>query len=72
MTRAGSGLRATALLAVCAFSLHQLRYLIGPVQTGGHEDAAQAHGYLTLVLPLLALLAAVAGGQLLAALARAT
>lgn len=71
MAGAGTGLRATALVAACAFSLHQLRYLIAPVDPTGHEGAAAAHGYLTFALPLLALLAAAAGGQLLAGLARA-
>jgi hypothetical protein len=70
MSQAGSRLRATAALAVGAFALHQARYTAGYGETGGDALAAHGHGYLTLVAPLVALLAAVAAAQFVVAVAR--
>jgi len=70
MYQAGSRLRATAALAAGAFALHQARYLAGYGETGGDALAEHGHGYLTLVAPLVALLAAVAAAQFVVAVAR--
>ena len=64
-------LRATAALAVGALALHQSRYLLGYGGASGDALSAHGHGYLTLLVPLLALLAAAAAAQFLTALARA-
>lgn len=64
-------LRATAALAVGAFALHQGRYLLGYGGASGDALSAHGHGYLTLLVPLLALLAAAAAAQFVTALARA-
>jgi hypothetical protein len=58
-------LRAAALLALAAFGVHELRYLIVP---DGHADAG--HGYLSAAPVLLALGLALATGRTLALLAR--
>lgn len=71
MSATSPRLRATAALAVGAFSLHQGRYLLGYGDASGDALAAHGHGYLTLLVPLLALLAAAAAAQFLTALARA-
>jgi hypothetical protein len=63
-------LRATAALAVGAFALHQLRYVLGYGDGAMQTLAAHGHGYLALVTPLIALLVAVAAGQFLSQLAR--
>jgi hypothetical protein len=60
-------LRATALLALAAFAVHEARYLLVP---DGHADAG--HGYLTVAPVLLGLLLALAAGRSLAALGRRT
>lgn len=64
-------LRATAALAVGAFALHQLRYALGYGDAAMQTLAAHGHGYLAIVTPLLAVVAAVAAGQFLAQLASA-
>src|SRR5690242_9305408 len=51
--RAAHNVRLAAFLAVGAFALHQLRYLLVP----SAELAQQAHGYTTDLLPPVALLA---------------
>jgi hypothetical protein len=66
-----STLRAAALLAGAALALHQLRYLIGYSPHSGHALAHQGHGYLEYALPLVAALLVLAGGALLARVARA-
>jgi len=71
MSATSPRLRATAALAVGAFGLHQGRYLLGHGEAGGDALAANGHGYLTLLVPLLALLAAAAAAQFLTALSRA-
>lgn len=70
MSATSPRLRATAALAVAAFALHQGRYLLGYREAGGDTLAAHGHGYLTLLVPLLALLAAAAAAQFLSVLAR--
>lgn len=70
MSPAGSRLRATAALAVGAFALHQTRYLAGYGESGGDALAAHGHGYLTLLVPLVALLAAIAATHFVVAVAR--
>ena len=64
-------LRATAALAVGAFALHQLRYALGYGDAALQTLAAHGHGYLALLTPLIALVVALAAGQLLAQLASA-
>lgn len=71
MTDERLALRATAALAVGAFVLHQLRYVLGYGAAYSDTLAAHGHGYLAVVTPLIALVAAVAAGQFLAAIARA-
>lgn len=65
------GLRAGAALAGGALALHQFRYRLGFGDAADHELAAHGHGYLSVVAPVVALLAALAAGQLLAMLVRA-
>ena len=64
--------RTAALIALGAFAVHQLRYLLGYGHEAGSELARQGHGYLEGALPVLAafLLSAVAAGLLRAALGR--
>ncbi len=71
MSDARLALRATAALAVGAFALHQLRYVLGYGGEASDALAAHGHGYLALVMPLIALVVAVAAGQFLAQLAQA-
>jgi hypothetical protein len=71
MSPAGSRLPATAALAVGAFALHQARYLAGYGEASGDALAAHGHGYLTLLAPLVALLAALGAAQVVVAVARA-
>lgn len=71
MTDGSLALRATALLAVGAFALHQLRYALGYGDAAMQTLAAHGHGYLAFVTPLIALVVALAAGRFLAALARA-
>ena len=63
VTRAPA-LRATALLALGAFAVHQLRYLLVP-----DAHAAVGHAYLAAAPPLLTLLLAAALGRTLVAIA---
>jgi hypothetical protein len=58
-------LRAAALLALAAFIVHEVRYLVVP---DGHADAG--HGYLAVAPVLLAGLLALALGRSLGALGR--
>jgi hypothetical protein len=71
MTEGRLALRATAALAIGAFGLHQLRYLLGYGGEASDALAAHGHGYLALAVPLIALVVAVAAGQFLAQLAQA-
>jgi hypothetical protein len=50
--RAAHNVRLAAILAVGAFALHQLRYLLAP----SAELAQQGHGYMTDLLPPIAAL----------------
>jgi len=61
VTRAPA-LRATALLALAAFAVHQLRYLLVP-----DAHAAAGHAYLSAAPPVLTLLLAAALGRTLVA-----
>lgn len=63
-------LRCAALIGAGALALHQLRYLVGYSSSAEDQLAAQGHGYLSLVGPLLVLVLALAAGQFLASLAR--
>ena len=63
MTRAPA-LRATALLALGAFAVHQLRYALVP-----DAHAAAGHAYLAAAPPLLTLLLAAALGRTLVGVA---
>src|SRR4051794_18402938 len=64
MPRRPSMLRATALVAVAALALHELRYLIG--YGGGTPEvlASQGHGYLPAAGALAGALLGVAAAQL--------
>src|SRR3954451_669045 len=72
MRRSPSMLRATALVAVAALALHELRYLIG--YGGGTPEAlaSQGHGYLPLASGLIGVLFVVALAQLAARVLRET
>jgi hypothetical protein len=52
--RIAHNVRLAAILAVGAFALHQLRYLIVP---GAESAEVGAHGYMTALLPPIAVLA---------------
>ncbi len=68
--RHGSIPRSSALIALAALGVHQLRYLIA-YGGGAHEELArQGHGYLFGALPILAgfAIAALAAGLLRAAI----
>jgi hypothetical protein len=58
-------LRVTALLALAAFAVHEVRYLLVP---DAHADGA--HGYLAAMPVVVALLLALAAARSLAALGR--
>jgi hypothetical protein len=64
-------LRLTALIAVGALVLHELRYLIGFGGHSGEELAARGHDYLPVAGAFAALLVAIATAQLLVAIGRA-
>jgi hypothetical protein len=49
--------------------LHQLRYALGYAGDGGHALERHGHGYMELVVPLVAVLMALAGGRFIARLA---
>jgi hypothetical protein len=74
--RTAHGLRLAAVLALGAFALHQLRYLIAFGGSSSAELARQGHGYLEGALPILgvfaasALIATLVRGRRGAALAR--
>lgn len=55
--RTAARLRLAALLALGAFALHQLRYLIAYGGGSSQELARQGHDYMAAALPLLAALA---------------
>jgi hypothetical protein len=67
--RTAHGLRLVAILAVGAFALHQLRYLIAFADSSSTELAEQGHGYLADLLGPLAVLVLAAS---LATLVRGT
>jgi hypothetical protein len=59
--RTAHRLRLAAILALGAFGVHQLRYLIAFGDAAGHELARQGHGYMTdLTAPLAVLILAAA------------
>lgn len=63
-------LRSTALVAAGAFALHELRYLVGYPVSSEQTLAAQGHGYLSILGPLVVLIVGLAAGQLVASVAR--
>jgi hypothetical protein len=65
-------LRATALLAVAALALHELRYLIGYGGEAHEALASQGHSYLPVVSALSGILLVVALAQLAARTLRRT
>jgi hypothetical protein len=67
--RRGSTLRSAALIALAAFGVHQLRYLLAYGSSTHEELARQGHAYLSHALPILAgfAVAALAAGLLRAA-----
>jgi hypothetical protein len=54
--RTAHNVRLAALLAVGAFALHQLRYLVAFGASSSGELAQQAHGYMTDLLPPIGVL----------------
>jgi hypothetical protein len=50
-------IRLASVLALGAFALHQLRYLLAYGGESGHELARQGHDYLASALPVLGVLA---------------
>jgi uncharacterized membrane protein YozB (DUF420 family) len=76
--RSAHRLRLAAVLALGAFALHQLRYLIAFGSSSSAELAHQGHGYLAGALPILgvfalsALLATLVRGRHGAAISRAS
>jgi hypothetical protein len=66
MTRRGSTLRSAALIALAAFGVHQLRYLLAYGSAAHEELARQGHAYLSQALPVLVsfAVAALAAGLL--------
>ena len=69
MIRRGSTLRSAALIALAAFGVHQLRYLLAYGSAAHEELARQGHAYLSHALPILVgfAVAALAAGLLRAA-----
>ncbi len=63
-------LRSTALVGAGAFALHELRYLVGYPMSSEHALAAQGHGYLSILGPLLVVIVGLAAGQFVASVAR--
>src|SRR4051812_49857154 len=55
-----SRVRGPALMAVAAFALHQLRYLLAPADAGELSD----HAYIPFAATVVVLLFAVAAGEL--------
>lgn len=72
--RRAPGIRLGALLGVAALSLHQLRYVAGHGAGADEALAAEGHGYLELLAPLVGgfSIALVAGLVVAAALTRST
>jgi hypothetical protein len=70
MRPSGSTLRVAALVAVAALALHELRYLIGFGGDAGAALEARGHGYLGAAGLAVALLVALAAGELLVAVRR--
>lgn len=69
MSKLPSRSHCAALLAVAALAVHELRYLLAPIDDGGAPAAR--HGYLAILAPVLALALAGALGQRLSVLAGA-
>jgi hypothetical protein len=76
--RTAHRVRLAAILALCAFALHQLRYLIAFGGSSSEELARQGHGYMSDWLPILgafvlsALIATLIRGRFGARLVRAS
>jgi hypothetical protein len=60
MPASRSRLRGPALMAVAAFTLHQLRYLLAPADAAERAE----HAYIPFIAMLVVLLFALAAGQL--------
>jgi hypothetical protein len=71
VTRATSALKTSALIALGAFAVHQLRYLAAYGDGAGSALGAQGHAYLLVLLPVLVVLAASSALGALAAVALA-
>ena len=54
--RATGALKTSALIALGAFAVHQLRYLAGYGDGAGSALGAQGHAYLVVLLPVLVVL----------------
>lgn len=65
MTSMAWRLRLTTLLAVGALSVHELRYLLAFGRHGERAAADQGHAYLSILTPVIAVVAALAAVQLL-------
>jgi hypothetical protein len=64
-------LRAAALLGTAALALHELRYLLAGGGLPSVELASEGHAYLPLAAVVVVLVLALAGAQLVDAVARA-
>lgn len=65
MTSMAWRLRFTTLLAVGALSVHELRYLLAFGRHGERAAADHGHAYLSILTPVIAVVAAIAAVQLL-------
>jgi hypothetical protein len=63
--------RTFALLPLAALGVHQLRYQLAFGHEADHELAAQGHAYLSSLTPIVVLLAALAGAELIFRVSRA-
>jgi len=57
--------RAFALLPLAALGVHQLRYRLAFGHESDHELTAQGHAYLASLTPILVLIAALIGAELI-------
>jgi len=57
VSRATSALKTSAVIALGAFAVHQLRYLVGYGDGAGAALGSQGHAYLLAVMPVLVVLA---------------
>ncbi len=69
VSNVGSRFRCGVLMAVAAFAVHQLRYVLAYGGHADHELAEQGHSYFGYALPVAGVVAAIALGLLVRRLA---